>query len=224
MLASITPLAEGGRAHRYRSTAVWFVTGAVLGGASFGVVIALLAEVVRVAGLGHASALAIGCVTSLLAAASDSGVGGFHLPTHHRQVNERWLDGFRPWVYGVGFGWQIGSGLATYIKTATVYLVVVVSALTGDPAVAFGIGVLFGLVRGCAVHLGRNVDTPQALSRLHQRLAIWDPRSRNVVVGVTGAAALVFALALSPWMALSVAAGALTVFAWHAARRTATPV
>ena len=38
-------------------------------------------------------------------------LGGFILPVHHRQVNERWLDQFRPWVYGAGFGWQIGDGV-----------------------------------------------------------------------------------------------------------------
>ena len=54
-------------------------------------------------------------------------------PIHHRQVNERWLDQFRPWVYGAGFGWQIGAGLATYIKTCAVYLMIVLAALCGQP-------------------------------------------------------------------------------------------
>ena len=49
-------------------------------------------------------------------------LGGLHLPPTRRQVNERWLDQFRLWVYGAGFGWQIGTGLATYVKTAAVYL------------------------------------------------------------------------------------------------------
>ena len=50
--------------------------------------------------------------------AAHARIGGFRLPVHYRQVNERWLDQFRPWVYGAGFGWQIGAGLATYIKTS----------------------------------------------------------------------------------------------------------
>jgi hypothetical protein len=36
MLASITPLSERGRGHRYRATAAWFVLGAILGGATLG--------------------------------------------------------------------------------------------------------------------------------------------------------------------------------------------
>ena len=62
-----------------------------------------------------------------VAAASDARLGGFHLPFHSRQVNERWLDQFRPWVYGAGFGWQIGAGLVTYIKTAALYLMMVLA-------------------------------------------------------------------------------------------------
>ena len=38
MLASITPLSERGRGHRYRSTAGWFVAGATVGGATLGAV------------------------------------------------------------------------------------------------------------------------------------------------------------------------------------------
>ena len=67
----------------------------------------------------------VAVVAALLAALTwrqISRVGGFRLPWHHRQVNEQWLDHYRPWLYGVGFGWQIGCGLATYIMTASVYL------------------------------------------------------------------------------------------------------
>ena len=62
-----------------------------------------------------------------------------------RQVNEVWLDRYRSWVYGAGFGWQIGVGLATYIVTAAVYLTIALAALTGEPATAFVILTGFGL-------------------------------------------------------------------------------
>ena len=58
---------------------------------------------------------------------------GSGFPIHRRQVNERWLDQYRSWVYGSGFGWQIGNGLSTYITTAAVYLMVVLGALTAAP-------------------------------------------------------------------------------------------
>ena len=221
MLASITPLAERGRGHRFRSTALWFVGGAVLGGACLGLLSAVLAAVVGAFTLPERALAALACVASALAAASDARLGGFRVPVHHRQVNERWLDGLRPWAYGAGFGWQIGNGLSTYIKTATVYLVIVLAALTGAPLIALAIGVLFGLVRGGAVYLGRNVTSPVSLAQLHRRLEAWDPRSRTAVVTLTVAAAACFGWALSPWVALAITAGALGVTAVRASRRPA---
>ena len=63
-------------------------------------------------------------------------------------------------------GSRSGAGLATYITTAAVYLVVVLGALTGDPVVALAVGGAFGLVRGLAVTLTRRVSTPPAAARL----------------------------------------------------------
>ena len=148
MLASITPLSELGRGHRYRATAAWFVVGATLGGATLGAAVALLALGFHAMSLSPREISTIALGAGLLAWASDVGVGGFRLPVHHRQVNERWLDQFRPWVYGAGFGWQIGTGLATYIVTAAVYLMVVLAALIGNGWAAIGLGALFGLLRG----------------------------------------------------------------------------
>lgn len=170
MLATITPLAEQGRGHRYRATAAWFVLGSVLGGASLGGAMALLAAGVRALGL---PVLAVGLVAvaaTAMVVASDAGLGGrWSLPVHHRQVNERWLDQFRPWVYGAGFGWQVGCGLATYVMTGGVYLTVVLGALTGRPVLALAIGVVFGTVRGLAVLLGRGITTPEGLRAFHRR-------------------------------------------------------
>ena len=108
MLATVTPLAERARGHRYRSTATWFVAGGTVGGVTLGLVMAALALGVRAAAPSTVVLAAIACAAALVAAASDARLGGFHLPFHSRQVNERWLDQFRPWVYGAGFGWQIG--------------------------------------------------------------------------------------------------------------------
>ena len=100
---------------------------------------------------------------------------GVRLPTHRRQVNERWLDRYRPWVYGAGFGWQIGCGLATYITTAAVYLMIVLGALTGTPMVALAVGTGFGVIRGLAVLLTRHVTGPAELRSFHRRFAELGP-------------------------------------------------
>ncbi len=204
MLATVTPLAESGRGHRYRSTARWFVAGAVAGGATLGLALAMAALAVRAAGPSPAVVAALACAGCAFAAASDRRLGGFTLPVHHRQVNERWLDQFRSWVYGAGFGWQIGSGFATYIKTAAVYLMVVLAALTASPWVALALGLLFGLVRGLAVLLGRRITSPAALAAFHRRFTALDPVALWVVVAVETASALALGLALSPWVALAV--------------------
>jgi hypothetical protein len=202
MLSSITPLAEHGRGNRYRTTACWFVLGAVVGGASLGLVTALLTAGIGAAGLSSTRLATLALVAGLLAAASDAPRVGFRLPVHHRQVNERWLDQFRPWVYGAGFGWQIGAGVATYIKTSAVYLMIALAALTGDPWVAVGVGALFGLVRGLAVFLGRRITTPAALADFHRRFMEVDPAARLVVVVWELGVALIASFALSPWVAL----------------------
>ena len=192
MLSTITPIGERGRNHRYYSTATWFVLGAVLGGATLGLGMAVLAAAVATIDLSATTALAATAVLAAVTIASDLRLGGFRLPSHTRQVNESWLDQFRSWVYGSGFGWQIGVGLATYVTTAAVYLMIAMAALTGSPAVAFAIGTGFGLVRGLAVFVGRHLTTPERLFSLHRRLEELLPTVQRAIVLVQ---ALVLAVA-----------------------------
>lgn len=176
-------MAEAGRGHSFRSTSVWFVVGSVAGGLTLGGLMGGIAYFV--AGLKATSniTLSIIAVASLVAAASDGRIAGFHLPGHDRQVNERWLDRYRPWVYGAGFGWQIGVGLATYIMTAGVYLLILVGGLSADPRVALGLGGLFGLVRGLAVYLSAGLDSGEKLLSFHARFESWrEPIRQSMIV------------------------------------------
>jgi hypothetical protein len=227
MLATVTPLAERGRGHRYRSTAAWFIAGGTVGGATLGLVMAALALGVRALSPSAVALAVVACTGALIAAASDTRLGGFHLPFHSRQVNERWLDQFRPWVYGAGFGWQIGAGLVTYIKTAALYLTMVLAALTASPATALAIGTLFGLVRGLAVLLGRGITTPAALAAFHRRFTSAGPVVLAVVVGCEILVAVAFAAVLSLWLAVALALlGLAVVLGGQVRRRTpaaATP-
>jgi hypothetical protein len=203
MLATVTPLAERGRGHRYRTTASWFVAGGLAGGATLGLLMAALALGVHVAAPSAPVLAASAGAVALLAAASDTRLGGFRLPFHSRQVNERWLDQFRPWVYGAGFGWQIGAGLITYIKTAAIYLMIALAALTGSPGTAVAIGALFGLTRGLTVLLGRGITDTTALAAFHRRFTAADPVVLRVVAACELAVAVVFAGVLSSWGALA---------------------
>jgi hypothetical protein len=139
-------------------------------------------------------------------------------------VNERWLDAYRPWVYGVGFGFQIGCGLATYITTAAVYLVVVLAASTADPVTALAVCASFGLVRGLAVLLTHRIRTPTELPAFHRRFAVLRPWADRAMSATVAVSAGVLALAVGPvpagYAVLGVIAGAggVRLITWRAHR------
>jgi hypothetical protein len=190
MLSTVTPLAERGRSHRFAATASWFILGGILGGVTLGAAAALGAAVV--AALDPSTTVVVGlvAVAAAVALASDLRWFGLRLPAHTRQVDEVWLSKYRPWVYGAGFGWQIGVGLATYIMTAGVYLMIVAAALTANPATAFAIAVVFGTVRGLAVLLGARITNPSDLFAFHRRFDTAGPYARWTVIVVEALLAL----------------------------------
>lgn len=194
MLSSITPFAERSRGHRYSWTAAWFIAGAVVGGACLGAVAALLAAGVAATGAtAHPVAIAaVGAGLALTGAAVDAGVLGGVLPLVRRQVDDGWLAAYRPWLYGAGFGWQLGVGLATYLMTAGVVVLTVLAALTGSPAAAVLVGIGFGAARGVTVLLTARCHTPVQLRDLHRRL----DRSRKAVQAAAAAAQAAVAVTL----------------------------
>jgi MFS family permease len=192
MLSTITPMAERSRGRRWGLTATWFVLGAVLGGATLGLLAVLGAAVVGSIGLSTSAALGGAAAAALVAAGMDLGIGT-EMPHHRRQVDEVWLDQYRSWVYGLGFGWQIGTGLSTYIMTAAVYLTVALAALTGSPATAMALALLFGLTRGLAILMGVRLTDPERLRRFHRRFEELGPAVRVAVIVVQVVVAVVAA-------------------------------
>jgi hypothetical protein len=124
MLSTITPMGEASAATasgrpRHGSSS------ATLGGVGLG------------AGRGAPRSWAVGLSETkrslvvalcVLAAAADAQLFGLRIPYHRRQVNELWLDDYRSWVYSAGFGFQIRLGLATYIMSSAVVLLVALAA------------------------------------------------------------------------------------------------
>lgn len=220
MLSSMTPVTERARGHRYWLTASWYLLGALVGGASIGAVLALLASGVGLVGPGDTLILSVLAVVALLTAMSDLRVGP-DLPIHRRQVDEEWFSRYRRWVYASGFGWQIGTGLFTYITTACLYLIVVVAALSADPLFAFAIGVGFGTLRGLAVLIGVPLRDFSTVARLHERLDRWAEPSRVLTGLVQLALAASVGFLVAPAMIAVLVATGVLVAALHLRRHRA---
>ncbi len=211
MLSQITPLAEAGRQQRFSRTAAWFVAGAVVGGAMLGAVIAGGARVTAAADLRPSTAIAFVVAFSFVAAAVDARLFGFGPPFLTRQVNEEWLSKYRAWVYGGGFGWQIGAGVTTYVMTAAVPLMIVVGALSANAWAAVAIGTTFGLARGLAVLLGARLHSPAALLAFHRRFDGWGEPVRQAAIGVQLAVAVAAAWIVAPALAVVAAIAAIAL-------------
>ncbi len=206
MLSQLTPVGEASRGYRYRTTASWFVAGAGVGGAMLGGVMAALAAAVSALDLTATTLLGIAAAVAVLGGAVDSGVLGFAPPFFKRQVNEYWLGKYRAWVYGSGFGWQIGAGITTYIMTAAVFVTIGLGALSAGPWAALAIGVVFGTTRGLAVLLTARLRTTSELYAMHRRFDALGEPVRRAVIGVQLAVAVVAAGA-----AWGIAAGGVTL-------------
>lgn len=195
MLSSLNPVSEAARGHRFWVTALWYLAGALAGGAFLGGGLAVAASGVGQLQPSAATTWGIVFAAALIAVASDTAVFGRSLPDHPRQVDERWLVKYRRWIYAGGYGVQIGAGFATYIMTAAVYLSAVLAVLTGSPLSAFVIGVAFGGVRGLAIVVAAGARTPERLRSTHRRLERLATPSLRAAIAVEAAVG-----ALAAWL------------------------
>ena len=173
MLASITPLGERGRQSRWAVTVSAFLLGATSAGAAAGALLGEAGAIVLGGSPSPAAArgrLAVLAAALLLAVALDLLRS---VPGPRRQVNERWLDEFRGWVYGLGFGAQLGLAITTVVSSAATYVALLAAFLTADAlrgAVVFG---CFGAVRGAMPMIAAWVRHPDQLMALHAWIERW---------------------------------------------------
>ncbi len=170
MLSSIHPLGERSRSSRWWVTATAHILGAGAGGATIGVLSGTVGWL-ALGWVGDSVRLGILGVVALFAAGIEAGVLKVKLPSWHRQVNEAWLDEYRGWVYGAGFGYQLGLGVVTIITSATVHVLLTATLLTASPLGGLFVGAVFGFVRGGLLLTGRTITSPNSLRVFHQRLA-----------------------------------------------------
>jgi MFS family permease len=191
MLASITPLGERGRQRDWAPTAVAYAIGSVAGGGATGALAGALGAVL--ATWLERPAAWILFVALVVAALFEIGAMPLPLPTIRRQVNEDWLDEYRGWVVGLGFGFQLGAAFTTIVTSASVYVTFVAAVLTGSVAGGVIVGVAFGVARALPVLAVRRVETPQALAAVHRRM---DALAGTAHVVVAGAATFLAVAAL----------------------------
>ncbi len=118
-------------------------------------------------------------------------------PTVRRQVDERWLGVYRGWVYGFGFGVQLGMAVVTIVPSALVYAAIAGAASTGSPAAGAVVGAAFGTARGLGILLGARVRTPQDLAGVHRRVVAAGPRAARLATNAAaslGAFSVIVAL------------------------------
>jgi len=193
MLSSIHPLGERAKGNRFGLTAAAFVIGATVGGVATG---ALLGVV----GLAVTAVVPVTAALAVVVLAAAAGAWfertGRALPSVPRQVDEDWLQEYRGWVYGAGFGFQLGAGVLTYITSAAIPVAIAAALVVEGFAASVLVMATFGLVRGLSILPARAIDTSDRLVAFHRRLQSSAPLVRTlstsvlVVVALAGGAAL----------------------------------
>ena len=194
MLASINPLGERARGTTFVRTFGWYLIGSVAGGALVGAGLGLVGVGLRELADPSSAALAIAVVAvCVVGLALDFGIGGVRVPSLHRQVNENWLAVYRGWVYGLGFGFQLGLGFAT-VMTAAIAVMFAREVLSGSVLAGVVIGATFGVGRTFPLLLVHGAEDPlqlrDALRRVHA-LARPAERITRVAIATLGIAGIV---------------------------------
>jgi sulfite exporter TauE/SafE len=197
MLGSMSPVGDSSRNQRWWITATAYAVASVVAGAVMGAGLGAagqaLAGIVRVRAA--LRLLALGAML-IAAAALDSAAGG-RLPTWRRQVDERWLTTYRGWVYGAGFGAQLGLGVATIVTSAATYATLTAAFLSMSWREGLLIGVVFGAARATPLLLMARVRSADRLYAVTRKVAAGGQRVHRLTIagqGVLGAVVLASAL------------------------------
>jgi hypothetical protein len=190
MLSSINPLGERARQNRFGATASWYLLGSLLGGLTAGTLWGYIGSL-----LPDGRWRAVGVIVAAIAGAAFD-LMGVRPPSIHRQVDENWLGRYRGWVYGLGFGFQLGLGVVTIVTTASVYVAFVSITMIGSPPLGALVGAIFGLSRALILLKVARVRDPGALRAVMRRLQDGRNRATGVAVSAQVVAVLIFAVIL----------------------------
>ena len=196
MLSSISPLGERARHSRWWLTTTAYLLGSLAGGLAVGGLAATLGGLVPDSVRASRWTLVLVAALLLVGLAIDLR-NRQSVPSWRRQVDEQWLTRYRGWVYGVGFGAQLGFGLVTIITSTTTYAAVLLAGLTGHLGAGLAIGATFGVIRALPSLLMARVVTRDDLHRVFLRVESWAKPARAIAkVALGGAATIMLAAAL----------------------------
>ena len=195
MLGSITPLGQRGRIAGWGWTVGFYVVASAAGGMLAGAVAGAIGAAAGPPARGPA--LVVTALAALGAAAVDTALRGRPLPGPTRQVNEEWRHRYRGWVFGGGFGFQLGLGVATVVTTAGVYATLLIAAVSGSVAAGALIGATFGLARALPVLAARRVRSTDELLKMDAGLRRLQPLAvRSAAAGQAALGVAAMALAV----------------------------
>ncbi len=192
MLASLTPFAEAARGNRWKVTAISFSVGAVVAGTCGGLLWSGLGSLLP-AGQWRTVAAAVVLAIALVIDATPL---RRRLPLTKRQVNEDWMVTYRGWVYGVGFGAQLGLGFITLVACAAIYATFAIELLSGSLLAGAVIGATFGATKAASLLPAGRARDHGSIMVLHRRLLRLEPLSVGAVVAAEIGVAIVVAGAL----------------------------
>jgi hypothetical protein len=183
MLASINPLGERARNQRYWLTVSAYIVASTVAGA-------LLGGVLGFAGSPIDAPVAAVVVVAVLAAVGLVIDARTRVPGPRRQVDEDWLVNYRGWVYGAGFGAQLGLAFLTIVTASATWVAFACALVSGSPRAGALIGTTFGLVRALPILAGAHVRDGAGLRGVVRRIEGVRPRVAITTTAVQGAAAV----------------------------------
>jgi hypothetical protein len=183
--AQIHPLGEASRGNIWGVTLAAFTIGSMAAGAALTSFLGLIGG--AIAPVGDA---AIWIVGTLAVTAGLLDLTSLQPWTPRRQVNENWIGRYRGWVYGTGFGLQLGLGFAVFVMSWGYWAMLAIAFVTGSAFAGTLLGAAFGLGRGMLLLLSRRSTTTERLHSFHRTMMRYKTGVFRATGFVTAAAGL----------------------------------
>jgi len=183
--AQIHPLGERSRGNVWGVTMTAFTVSSIAAGAALTALAGFAGSLV--VDIGDA---ALWTVAAMAAAAGLLDLSPLKPWTPRRQVNENWIGRYRGWVYGAGFGLQLGLGFAVFVMSWGYWAMLGIAFVTGSAASGAILGATFGLGRGLILLLSRRSTTPERLNGFHNKMMQYKVAVFRATGAVTALAAL----------------------------------